>query len=277
MMKLQVLVPTSYGWSPGQHCFLRIPALSMFDNHPFTIASSPNDHSTDEKAEDVKALTFLVRPHKGFTQKLSSFGATNTDISLRAFVDGPYGGLSRKLENAFDNIILVAGGGGITASISWLLHLASCMNSGNVTVSQVRLIWVVRKEVHLQWIQEELNRIVATAPANTISLEFYVTDDVEEKANGQKEMGESAIKRASELSKSITNNSAGTQIFRPQFGRPYLRERILQGLDAPRTCVLGCGPESMKIDLSNAMAEAQRKVIKGDLCDVALYTETFGW
>ena len=38
-----------------------------------------------------------------------------------------------------------------------------------------------------------------------------------------------------------------------------------------------CGPESLKIDASNACASAQRKVLKGEVEEVALHTETFGW
>jgi hypothetical protein len=40
---------------------------------------------------------------------------------------------------------------------------------------------------------------------------------------------------------------------------------------------LGCGPESLKIDLSNAVASSQKRVLSGQLQEIALYTETFGW
>jgi predicted ferric reductase len=73
----------------------------------------------------------LVRPHEGFTRKLSAYARANTDISLRVFVDGPYGGLSRKIENGYDSVVLVAGAGGITASVSWLLYLAARMRAAD--------------------------------------------------------------------------------------------------------------------------------------------------
>ena len=33
----------------------------------------------------------------------------------------------------------------------------------------------------------------------------------------------------------------------------------------------------MKIDISNVVAGEQRRILKGDLKEVALHTETFGW
>jgi predicted ferric reductase len=51
MVKLQVFVPSTYMWRPSQHCFLRIPTLSIFDSHPFTIASAPETNNSDNAGE----------------------------------------------------------------------------------------------------------------------------------------------------------------------------------------------------------------------------------
>ena len=39
----------------------------------------------------------------------------------------------------------------------------------------------------------------------------------------------------------------------------------------------GCGPESLKIDVANASASLQSRVLKGEVAEVALQTESFGW
>ena len=38
-----------------------------------------------------------------------------------------------------------------------------------------------------------------------------------------------------------------------------------------------CGPESLKIDVSNACAAAQRQVLRGQTQEVSLLLEDFGW
>ena len=284
MVKVQIFVPSTYIWRPGQHCFLRIPTLSILDNHPFTIASAPNNNTninfTSEKRMEVNTLSFLVRPHEGFTRKLSAYARANTDISLHAFVDGPYGGLTRKIENAYDSIILVAGGGGITASVSWLLYLAMRMKASDVLVKQVKLVWVVRKENHLHWVREELDTAQATAPQGAVTFEFYVTDDINHSTSEHRDRDgavQGTTHEGSSDSKLTVEESHPASLAIVHRGRPFLGERIMQALHAPRTCVLGCGPESMKIDLSNAVARAQQRVWKSDLREVALHTETFGW
>ena len=41
--------------------------------------------------------------------------------------------------------------------------------------------------------------------------------------------------------------------------------------------LIGCGPTDMSRDLSNAVAACQSKVLSGEIQEVALHTETFGW
>ncbi|KAL9614071.1 MAG: hypothetical protein Q9167_001425 [Letrouitia subvulpina] len=259
MTRLEVFVPKTLTWKPGQHCFLRIPSLSLLDNHPFTIASSSTAASESEKFEGGNLMVFLIRPHRGFTRRLAKYTHANIDVSFGVFIDGPYGGLPRRVENAFDGVILVAGGGGITASISWLEHLVRRMKSHAVAIRTIKLVWVVRKTAHLRWVKEELRKISDLAPKESLSMEFYVTDETEASVRAGKQGAHS-------------EDLPETSLVRPNLGHV-----IDKSLSAPRSCVLGCGPESMKIDLSNAVARAQVRVIKGELTEVALYTETFGW
>ena len=284
MVKIQVFVPRTYTWRPGQHCFLRIPTLSVFDNHPFTIASAPSSNNdienASEKRTEANVLSFLVRRREGFTRKLATHARAKTDISLRAFVDGPYGGLTRKIENSYDSIILVAGGGGITASISWLLYLATRMRAADVAVKHVKLVWVVKEESHLHWVREELETVQATAPQGAVTFEFHVTDESKHSTiedSGKCGRLQDTTREGFSDPKMTVEGQHSSSLANVHKARPNLGERIMQALNAPRTCVLGCGPESMKIDLSNGIARAQQRVWKGDLREVALHTETFGW
>jgi hypothetical protein len=83
-----------------------------------------------------------------------------------------------------------------------------------------------------------------------------------------------------------------------EFGRPPLRAALRQWSDGfgKRTCVYGlsptttlcmmetnnlcvvCGPPSMKVDVSNAVAEMQNDIwISDEREEVYLHTESFGW
>lgn len=280
MTRLEVFVPKTLTWKPGQHCFLRIPSLSLLDNHPFTIASSLTAAGESRQFEGGNLMVFLIRPHRGFTRRLSEYSRANVDVSFGLFVDGPYGGLPRRIENAFDSVILVAGGGGITASISWLEHLVRRMKSHTVAVRKVKLVWAVRKNAHLLWIEEELKNILDLAPKESLSMDFYVTDDTEASVRAEKQ--EALSEDTKHAIYNVRDESTPRTVDLPEIAtitmvRPNLSHVTDRSLSAPRTCVLGCGPESMKIDLSNAVARAQVRVIKGELREVALYTETFGW
>ena len=276
MIKLKVLVPLSITWRPGQHVFLRIPALSLLDNHPFTIASAPSLPCTrgeEQSGDSAHTLTFLIRPHDGFTSKLLSYINSNADASLSVHLDGPYGGFPRRLENAYDSIILVAGGGGITASPSWLAYLAPRLAAGGVTTANVRLIWVVRKRVHLEWAKEEIDHVSATVPKGTFVTEYHVTNDAEVAQISSE--NDASASQAITRSTSVSESKSSQEI---QRGRPNLADCIARALvPGSRMCVLGCGPESMKIDLSNAVVRAQRRVLRGELKEIKLETETFGW
>lgn len=41
--------------------------------------------------------------------------------------------------------------------------------------------------------------------------------------------------------------------------------------------MIACGPESLKIDVSNACATAQKSVLGGKVKEVGLLLEDFGW
>lgn len=61
-------------------------------------------------------------------------------------------------------------------------------------------------------------------------------------------------------------------------GRPVmpavLKDIVRQG---ERTMVIGCGPNTFRADLGNAVAAAQTMVLKGEVVELAMHLETFGW
>ena len=67
-----------------------------------------------------------------------------------------------------------------------------------------------------------------------------------------------------------------------EFGRPRLREGIRPWAEGfgRRACIYVCGPESMRNDVSNAVASLQHDIWRRtnqDREEVYLHTETFGY
>ncbi|KAK0653698.1 Ferric reductase transmembrane component 1 [Lasiodiplodia hormozganensis] len=160
--KVRVAVPAALRWHPGDHAFIRMPSLSVLDNHPFTIASVPSPPNTA-----TNTLTFLIRTHAGFTSRLAALAAAKaaggtpssslpaslyrSSLSsleeaaahqpshhqnqppqgppLRTLIDGPHSRGARvpALHATVDTVVLVAAGTGITAALPWLLDLGRRM------------------------------------------------------------------------------------------------------------------------------------------------------
>lgn len=100
--------------------------------------------SDDTKDCGYNDLVLVFKPHKGFTRRVFDISRTHPDVSYRAYLDGPYGGLSRKLE-AFETVLMVAGGSGITPIVAHLQHLASKIREGEALTRDIRIIWTVKR------------------------------------------------------------------------------------------------------------------------------------
>lgn len=98
---------------------------------------------SDARREASNELAFLVRVHNGFTLRL--FSNDGKAGSLYALIDGPYGGVNRPIYRLFDHVILVVGGGGVSAALSWVQDLSCRLNKEQARrVPKVSLVWCVR-------------------------------------------------------------------------------------------------------------------------------------
>ncbi|KAI5804532.1 ferric reductase NAD binding domain-containing protein [Geopyxis carbonaria] len=168
---VQITIPTTLRWSAGQHVFVRIPSISPFDNHPFTVASFP-----DKPIGEHNDLVVVFKPHAGFTRKVYNLAKNNPDTSVRAYLDGPYGGLSRKLES-FETVLLIAGGSGITPIIGHLAELAKKIRRKEAVTRDVRIIWTVKRFESLEWFKDAISQIARTMPRNSLLVQYFVTQE----------------------------------------------------------------------------------------------------
>jgi len=99
---IKVTVPTQMRWKPGQYVYLRMPGISLFQNHPFTISSLCSEDFPSEYGEEHRDCVLVFKPYGGFTRKVLETAIEKGPYhTYRAFLDGPYGGMRRELA-AFD-------------------------------------------------------------------------------------------------------------------------------------------------------------------------------
>ena len=159
----------------GQYIFLNCPEVSLWQYHPFTLTSAPE--------EDY--ISVHVRIVGDFTKKLSrvlgcewdkakgdgaivkSIDEEGIDPSLRrvlprVYVDGPFGSASEDVFK-FEVAILVGGGIGVTPFASILKSIWYRMNypQGKTRLRKVYFFWVCRDFGTLEWFRSLLMAIEA--------------------------------------------------------------------------------------------------------------------
>ncbi|KAG7195428.1 uncharacterized protein KQ657_003188 [Scheffersomyces spartinae] len=169
-MKVTISNTEGYYWKPGQHCFLRFGNMKTskkVQNHPFSIASvKTNSHEND--------MSFIIVPGKGLTRDLFEEVKVSSQITKKCYLDGPYGGTIRD-PLAFDRIFVMATGSGVTATLPFVSHFANSLSSGKpMATKSVHFIWVIRKEVTVGWIQNELARCKELA-GDKLKIDIYLT------------------------------------------------------------------------------------------------------
>lgn len=242
-------------------------------------------------AED-RILVFLARTHAGFTRKLASYCANNVDgQAVSAWIDGPYGGIDRPVERLFGTIVLVAGGAGITACMPMLSHVVMRSGVGHIETKRIVLVWAVREVEHFTWVGRELKDVLAlsgaagdgTGTRSEVSVEvrLYVTRNRATTAASRTKTG-GVDEKKSDIATSPTEDTlpvpgdlAGLCLAHP--GRPVVGGILREQIGAGKTLVVGCGPANLRDDVANACAREQARVLRGEIQEVAMHLEVFGW
>ena len=185
-------------------------------------------------------MSFLVRSHAGFTRKLSRYTSSNFDGSVTSWIDGPYGGVGRRIENEYDTMILIAGGSGITSCLPWLQHISQSVKYRNVRIANVKLLWVMRDAASLGWISRELEEMSQVAHHGDVVMKFFVTGSVrpEEKLplkSGMTEAGRGDSTCDDQTRGSRTISGSGQW----HFGRADLMQWVPRSLMPGRNVIIG--------------------------------------
>ncbi|KZV94215.1 hypothetical protein EXIGLDRAFT_673197 [Exidia glandulosa HHB12029] len=177
---IRVTMERPMSWTPGQHAFLTFPGISAnpLEAHPFTIATIPDPPSREaSKISSSRELSFIIRGRSGFTGKLRRQAqiarSTGRNI-VTAYVDGPYGAPPDL--SSFSTAILIAGGSGVSYTISMFENLIQQARKGTSTVQRIMFVWSIRDESHISWIYDQLSSALACVPETlSVSVQIFVT------------------------------------------------------------------------------------------------------
>ncbi|KAJ4504502.1 hypothetical protein HRR83_008416 [Exophiala dermatitidis] len=169
-------------WSVGQHFYLCFPEISIWQSHPFTPCSLPKPQAKSQ------AHSYILRAKQGATKSLaelatkkSSAATVTKELEERVaptasvILAGPYGGSIVDHLLPDTNILCVAGGTGVTFVLPVLLQ---AINEKAIQDRKLELIWVIRRETDLSWIQQELDSLRGAISTHNLRIRIFVTRQI---------------------------------------------------------------------------------------------------
>uniref|UniRef100_A0A6M2EKW9 FAD-binding FR-type domain-containing protein n=1 Tax=Populus davidiana TaxID=266767 RepID=A0A6M2EKW9_9ROSI len=162
-------------YTPTSVIYMKIPSISKFQWHPFSITSSSNidDHT----------MSVVVKCNEGWTSSLYDMIQAELDSDTGAMncipvsIEGPYGPASLDFLR-HDSLLLIAGGAGITPFLSIIKEIASISSSRYRFATQVQLIYVVKKSQDVCLLNSVSSQLLNQSSTQlSLNLKVYVTQE----------------------------------------------------------------------------------------------------
>jgi NAD(P)H-flavin reductase len=169
--RITVTMARPWTFKAGQHAYLYLPGISLWQSHPFSLAWSEEAESLDSEKlamnrQDIlsmrkTSMSFVVRARTGMTGRLYQKAAAQPEGRLitTCLVEGPYGGLH--MMHSYGTAMLFAGGVGITHQVPHVRSLVAGFANGTVATRKIVLVWIIQSPEHLEWIRPWMTEILA--------------------------------------------------------------------------------------------------------------------
>ncbi|ROV88423.1 hypothetical protein VSDG_09214 [Cytospora chrysosperma] len=260
-------------WEIGQHFFLCFTESSVWQSHPMTPLSLP----VADKMGRVRH-SYVIRAKKGETKKLAQIaakkmavaGEKGAEVTTPVVLTGPYGVDMVSDLTPEMNVLCVAGGTGITFVLPVLLRL---IREKRVRGRKARLVWAVRRDVDVKWVEQELEEIKEVGCTQGIKVDVFVTREKSHRRIKSTKTGEKGKTEDSLVSESSSMSLAGecdcndithhhaSNIEIPEQRRPHLDDIVrdfVGSAEQGSTTVYASGPGGMIGDLRRAVAGCNR-------------------
>ena len=130
---------SGFDYNAGQHLSICVPSLSIFEWHPFSIATCPRQTN----------VTIMVRVAGDWTKALHKLAKESIEISV--LVEGPNGSPAIDIfSDRYKSFLLFSGGIGITPIQSICNQLVYDQNKGRRDLERIRVVWTERDPVVME-------------------------------------------------------------------------------------------------------------------------------
>ena len=271
-VSIELVRPWKY--RPGTHTYLYLPTVSLWMNHPFSIAWSeeretpyltPQPEKPSSTNVNVEAamsklpartssttISLIIAKRTGMTATLfnKARASPNGVLTTYGLVEGPYGGIDRL--HSYGTVILFAAGVGITHQIGHVRDLLQGQRAGTVATQKVVLCWSVKNTETLEWIRPWMDEILQMGNRKQVlRVLLFVT---------QPRSAREAVSR-----------SETVQMYPGRCNPAVLLGKELAGR-VGATAVTVCGPGAFADEVRGAVRE-----IVGDGATVDFVEESFTW
>ena len=271
-VKLRISNKRIKSWSPGAHFRLRFPRHGFWHTHPGTALSTPSSHGGD--------LVFVLRCRGWLTRQLlrrveilqSAEAASDavSEATCTTLISGPY----RSSHNdfaAFDTLLSIAGGSGISFPLSALFNLARRASLQKLPLRTVHLVWVIRQTSWISLVAEELESIREQLGKAGIEVRiqvFVTSGTIPRKLDSTVEKGALDSTKEHAAAESPSHSSGGEAAsdylaaahpglpIEYHAGRPNVRNLMVPVIEKARgeSAVAVCGPIGLVTSTRTAVA-----------------------
>ena len=255
-------------WEIGQHFYLCFTESSIWQSHPMTPLSLP----IVDKMGRVRH-SYVIRAKKGETKKLAQIAANKlaaagekgVEVTTSVVLTGPYGVNMVSGLTPETNVLCVAGGTGITFVLPVLLSL---IREKRVPGRKIRLVWAVRREVDVKWVEPELEELKEVGCSHGVKIDVFVTREKSKAQDGGASDSSSSPPAGDcNCNDATHHHPPNTEV--PEERRPHLDEIVrdfVGSVEHGSTTVYASGPGGMIGDLRRAVAGCNEagRVWKGE-------------
>ncbi|KAI9799215.1 MAG: hypothetical protein M1825_004858 [Sarcosagium campestre] len=242
----------------GQYIFLCCPEISVWQYHPFTLTSAPEEDYLSVHVRCIGDFTKALGQALGckFDRKLDGkedsavvgvnrlTSGTEVDPNMRKvlpriYIDGPFGSASEDVFK-YEVAVLVGAGIGVTPFASILKSIWYRMNfpQKRTRLRKVYFFWVCRDFGSFEWFRSLLMAIEAQDMGNHIEIHTYITAKIKED-----DATNIMINDANADCDAITGLRAPTSFGRPNWDVVF---KSIRSIHTPAEAgVFFCGPKPL--------------------------------
>ncbi|XP_026447126.1 respiratory burst oxidase homolog protein D-like isoform X2 [Papaver somniferum] len=196
VMAIHMSKPEGFEYKSGEYMFVKCPAVSPFEWHPFSITSSPAE---DRLSVHIRAVGDWTKELKAILSEASkeekslsveATGGSNTQFP-RVVIDGPYGAPAQDYKD-FEVVLLVGLGIGATPMISIIKDIVhnmkpkdleggkSTTNRNSFKTKRAYFYWVTNDQGSFEWFKDVMDKVSKMDINGIIELHNHCTSIFEE-------------------------------------------------------------------------------------------------